>query len=209
MPDQGWQLETRHGRIDVLLEGTPPLDFESVRGSAIEAELDGEQVLIADLPHLVAFKRLAGRLQDQAIWRRSSSCTARCRSFRCRGSTCPDPNLKTPVGIALRSTSDDFTTHQARRTLIGWGVPPADDRVANRGPGADGERDHGTAQPACLAERLRSFPGSWVAIKDGDVIHATESPHELVGWLGRNGQKADSMFRVPDDDLATAGLAPL
>jgi hypothetical protein len=66
MPDQGWQLETIHGRIDLLLEGAPPLDFESVHRSAMEAELDGEPVLIADLAHLVAFKRLAGRLQDRA-----------------------------------------------------------------------------------------------------------------------------------------------
>jgi hypothetical protein len=28
MPEQGWQLNTDHGRIDLLLEGEPPLDFE-------------------------------------------------------------------------------------------------------------------------------------------------------------------------------------
>jgi hypothetical protein len=66
LPDQGWQLDTNHGRIDVLLEGVPPLDFESVRDTALEAELAGEQVLIADLAHLTGFKRLAGRPQDKA-----------------------------------------------------------------------------------------------------------------------------------------------
>jgi hypothetical protein len=66
LPDQGWQLDTDHGRIDVLLEGAPPLDFESVRDTALEAELDGEPLLIADLAHLVGFKRLAGRPQDKA-----------------------------------------------------------------------------------------------------------------------------------------------
>jgi hypothetical protein len=50
----------------VLLEGVPPLDFESVRDTALEAELAGEQVLIADLAHLTGFKRLAGRPQDKA-----------------------------------------------------------------------------------------------------------------------------------------------
>jgi len=66
LPDQGWQLDTDHGRIDVLLEGVAPLDFESVRRTALEAVLGGEPVLIVDLAHLIGFKRLAGRPQDQA-----------------------------------------------------------------------------------------------------------------------------------------------
>jgi len=66
LPDQGWQLDTDHGRIDVLLEGVAPLDFESVRSTALEAVLDGEPVLIAGLAHLIGFKRLAGRPQDKA-----------------------------------------------------------------------------------------------------------------------------------------------
>lgn len=66
VPEQGWQLTTAHGRIDVILEGVPPLDFQSVVDTAIEANLAGESVLIADLAHLAAFKRLAGRLQDKA-----------------------------------------------------------------------------------------------------------------------------------------------
>lgn len=66
LPDHGWQLDTRHGRIDVLLEGAPPLDFASVSGSALEGEIEGELILLADLAHLTAFKRLAGRPQDRA-----------------------------------------------------------------------------------------------------------------------------------------------
>jgi len=66
LPDHGWQLVTDLGRIDVLLEGVPPLDFKSVRDTALEAELAGERVLIADLAHLTGFKRLAGRPQDKA-----------------------------------------------------------------------------------------------------------------------------------------------
>jgi hypothetical protein len=66
LPDQGWQLDTDYGRIDLLLEGAPPLDYDSVSESAVEAELHGETVLIADLAHLVGFKRLAGRPQDKA-----------------------------------------------------------------------------------------------------------------------------------------------
>ena len=66
LPEHGWQVMTDFGRIDVLLEGAPPLDFRSLRENAIETELDGEPVIVADLVHLVALKRLAGRPQDHA-----------------------------------------------------------------------------------------------------------------------------------------------
>ncbi|MCP9489878.1 MAG: hypothetical protein MSC31_08365 [Solirubrobacteraceae bacterium MAG38_C4-C5] len=65
------------------------------------------------------------------------------------------------------------------------------------------------ASPERLADRLRPLAGRWVAIRDEDILHAADSPHELVGWLGRQGQSADSVFRVPDDELAANGLAPL
>lgn len=103
----------------------------------------------------------------------------------------------------------DFTTHQARRTLIRLGFPagrratrsPSSRRNAfQREPGPDDQR---------LADQLRPLSGQWVAIKDDDVLHAAASPQELVRWLGQHGQKADSMFRVPEGELATTGLAPL
>jgi hypothetical protein len=103
----------------------------------------------------------------------------------------------------------DFTTHQARRTLIRLGFP-----AGRRGATASSSRLTGVqgrtgAAPERLADRLRSLPGQWVAIKDDDVIHATGSPQELVRWLGEHGQKADTMFRAPEDELAATGLAPL
>jgi predicted nucleotidyltransferase len=66
MPDQGWQVTTRLGRIDVLLEGPPPLDLDSVRADAEQHAIDGTPVLISGLAHLVAFKRLANRTSDRA-----------------------------------------------------------------------------------------------------------------------------------------------
>jgi len=66
MPDQGWQVQTGLGRIDVLLEGPPPLDLAGVKGDAAVHDVDGTQTLVAGLAHLVAFKRLAGRIQDRA-----------------------------------------------------------------------------------------------------------------------------------------------
>lgn len=65
MPEQGWQLHTDHGRIDLLLEGEPPLDFAGVQSSAVETTMDDVTLSVADLPHLVAFKRLAGRPHDR------------------------------------------------------------------------------------------------------------------------------------------------
>ena len=102
----------------------------------------------------------------------------------------------------------DFTTHQARRTLIRLGFSAGRRAAPATTPRSRAQRPN-AGVPDRLADRLRAFPGQWVAIKDDDVIHATESPQELVGWLGRHGQTADSMFRVPEDELATTGLAPL
>jgi len=66
MPDQGWQVQTRLGRIDVLLEGPPPLDLAGVRANASMHTIDGTQAFVVGLAHLVAFKRLAARIQDRA-----------------------------------------------------------------------------------------------------------------------------------------------
>jgi hypothetical protein len=96
----------------------------------------------------------------------------------------------------------DFTTHQARRTLIRLGFP-----AGRRGIGVQGEAATAAA-PEGLASRLQPLRGRWVAIKDQDVLHAAATPHELVAWLGEHGQTADSMFRVPEDELAATGLAP-
>ncbi len=65
IPEQGWQLETDHGRIDLLLEGEPPLDYAGVAAGAIETSMDGVTLRVADLAHLVAFKRLADRPHDR------------------------------------------------------------------------------------------------------------------------------------------------
>jgi len=65
MPEQGWQLETDHGRIDLLLEGEPPLDFAGVSSSAVRTRLGELPIEVADLAHLVAFKRLADRPHDR------------------------------------------------------------------------------------------------------------------------------------------------
>lgn len=102
----------------------------------------------------------------------------------------------------------DFTTHQARRTLIRLGFSAGRRPGRTTGTTPAPSRNKPVNAPRPLADRLRPLAGSWVAIRDDDILHSTESPQELVAWLSRHGQKADSMFRVPEDELAASGLAP-
>jgi hypothetical protein len=101
----------------------------------------------------------------------------------------------------------DFTTHQARRTLLRLGFPAG--RRASRTTGTSRRRRQGRSDGEPLAQRLRPLAGQWVAIKDEDILHAAQSPQALVSWLARHGQQADSMFRVPEDETAASGIAPL
>ncbi len=61
---------------------------------------------------------------------------------------------------------------------------------------------------SALTHRLRPLAGRWVAIKDEELLHHAESPHALVAWLRAHGEKADSVYRVPEDELAASGFAP-
>lgn len=103
----------------------------------------------------------------------------------------------------------DFTTHQARRTLVRLGFT-AGRRVSGRLRASQVRMQNpGESDQERLAERLRPLAGQWVAIKDEDILHSADSPQTLVGWLARHGQRADSMFRVPEDEAAATGIAPL
>jgi len=59
------RVRSRHGIVDVLRGGSPPLDFETVDARAIEGEVGGEPAKFASLRSIVGFKRLAGRPQDR------------------------------------------------------------------------------------------------------------------------------------------------
>jgi TorA maturation chaperone TorD len=41
------------------------------------------------------------------------------------------------------------------------------------------------------------------------VIHAGDTPQQLVAWLSEHGRNAETVFRVPEDEVAATGLAPL
>jgi hypothetical protein len=107
----------------------------------------------------------------------------------------------------------DFTTHQARRALTRLGFP------AGRAAGARGHRHQAGASsqsavtrnadtPETLAEAMRPFIGLWVAVRGNEVLVAAPSPNDVVAWLARHQQRAQSMFRVVDSEQAITGAAP-
>jgi hypothetical protein len=59
------RVNSRHGIVDIMRGGLPPLDYHTVAERAEETEWDGRTVRMAALGSLVGFKRLAGRPQDR------------------------------------------------------------------------------------------------------------------------------------------------
>jgi hypothetical protein len=59
------RVNSRHGIIDILRGGLPPLDYETVSRRAETTDWDGQTIRVAALPSVVGFKRLAGRPQDK------------------------------------------------------------------------------------------------------------------------------------------------
>ena len=59
------RTRTAAGMVDVVREGVPPLDFETVARGAISAEYGEVSILVAGLRSLVGFKRLANRPIDR------------------------------------------------------------------------------------------------------------------------------------------------
>lgn len=59
------RLRSRHGIVDLLRGGLPPLDYETVAARAEQAEWAGQTFPIASLTSIVGFKRLARRPQDR------------------------------------------------------------------------------------------------------------------------------------------------
>jgi len=107
----------------------------------------------------------------------------------------------------------DFTTHQARRALTRLGFTAARAaRRSNRHP--DGPQPatpkpaHTSATAQTLADALRPFIGQWVAVRGDEVLVAADSPSEVVSWLARHQQRAQSLFRVPESEQAISGAAP-
>jgi hypothetical protein len=110
----------------------------------------------------------------------------------------------------------DFTTHQARRALTRLGFPAGrtanlrGDRRVDSSPVAPGWSTVSriAGHPESLVEALRPFIGLWVAVRGDEVLVAAPSAKEVVGWLARHGQRAQSMFRVAGSADLITGAAP-
>lgn len=113
---------------------------------------------------------------------------------------------KQVIGRVTGLDRADFTTHQARRILTGLGfaagrhTPPSD---------APAQRGGRNSSAGSLLETLHSLTGQWVAVADEEVLVVADTPYEIVAWLSRHKRRADSVFRVPEDEVAASGIAPL
>jgi hypothetical protein len=59
------RVVTRHGIVDLMRGGLPPLDYDTVAGYSVPTEVGGEVAPIAALRSIIGFKRLAGRPRDK------------------------------------------------------------------------------------------------------------------------------------------------
>ncbi len=59
------RVDSRHGIVDIMRGGLPPLDFDTVAQDAINVEVGTQPARMAGLRSIVGFKRLAGRPQDR------------------------------------------------------------------------------------------------------------------------------------------------
>lgn len=59
------RVNSRHGIIDLVRGGLPPLDYDTVSSQAQTTEWEGQRVRLASLSTVVGFKRLANRPLDR------------------------------------------------------------------------------------------------------------------------------------------------
>ena len=59
------RVNSRHGIVDLVRGGLPPLDYETVAARSVVIEIGGESANFASLRSVVGFKRLAGRPRDR------------------------------------------------------------------------------------------------------------------------------------------------
>lgn len=63
------------------------------------------------------------------------------------------------------------------------------------------------ARPRRLPVAVREMPGKWVAVKDGEVVAARETPDQLLSELRRRGVRGARILRAPGEgDVELVGL---
>jgi hypothetical protein len=127
---------------------------------------------------------------------------------------------KQVLGAVTGIDRADFTSHQARRILMGLGFPVGRRlrQDVRAGGGSEAQPDARAAASSSRAaspslrpsaETLEPFIGQWVATHGPEVLVAAADPRMVVGWLAEHRKEADSMFRVPEEEFQASGLAPL
>jgi len=51
-------------------------------------------------------------------------------------------------------------------------------------------------------EDIQKFAGRWVAIKDGEVVFASDDPDSIAEWVRRSGKSPDIVRQLPTDPEA-------
>lgn len=59
-----WNLDTRSGKLDILMQVGAGLDYHAIRSDAVEIGLGDLNVWVASLDHLIAMKEEANRPKD-------------------------------------------------------------------------------------------------------------------------------------------------
>jgi len=134
------------------------------------------------------------------------------------------PYYEQVIGELTGIDRADFTTHQARRILMGLGFvagrQPRQALIEDAGVRED-YVDPSVASPVRRGsdgveivtrpdvEALQPLVGQWVATRGAQILFSDADPNVVVGWLASNRQRADSMFRVPATDFEVGGAAPL
>lgn len=117
---------------------------------------------------------------------------------------------KQAISLVTGLDRADFATHQARRILTGLGFAAGrrPSHVESESSGSPQKTRSQDMRARPTAETLEPFIGQWVTIKGTEVLVAAPEPHMIVSWLAEHPQRADSMLRVPSDELQAGGTAP-
>jgi len=65
----------------------------------------------------------------------------------------------------------------------------------------------GRRPPFSIAALQAEYAGCWVAIADGDVVDANQSPYDLVASIQQRGITGTTIVRVPaENEPETVGI---
>jgi hypothetical protein len=114
--------------------------------------------------------------------------------------------LKQVMTLVTGLDRADFTSHQARRILsrLGFTVARRSSPPSRRPRAISARGPHGGRE----ADALRPHMGKWIAQRGLEVLVTADTPQDVLAWLERHDQHADTIFRVPVRPEESEGAAP-